>query len=114
VSIATIEQLQRIVADETKTIEKRREAAGHILKLQQRAEWAAIPDDDPEVLSLMERVEGQEYLRFWPEYKNRTLDEAKEIAYLRRVSGDVNRTSRERNEAGQALMAIRSRLRGDK
>lgn len=112
-STATIEQLQRIINDENRSIEERRTAAEHILRLQQRAEWAAIPDDDPEVISLMERVEGAEYLTFWPEYKNRTLEEAKEVAYLRRVSRDTTKTSGQRTEAEQALMAIRRKLRGD-
>lgn len=81
---------------------------------QQTAELAAIPDDDPEVRSLLERVEGAEYLKYWPEYKNRNLQEAKEIVFLRRASRDASRSSIERAKTENALMAIRRRLRGDK
>ena len=77
-------------------------------------EWDSIPDNDAAVLSLMERVEGQEYLLYWPEYANRSLKEAKEVVYLRQVSGDTTKSTTLRAEAENALMAIRQKLRGDK
>jgi hypothetical protein len=77
-------------------------------------EWDSIPDDDAEVMLLMERVEGEEFLRYWPEHRNRSLEEAKEIVYLRRLSRDATKSTRERSEAENAIMAIRMKLRGDK
>jgi glutamyl-tRNA reductase len=115
VSITTIEELQKIVADNSRSERERRQAAEHIINLQRdyAARWSAIPDNDPDVLSLTEKLEGQEYLQYWPEYKNRTLGEAKEIVYLRRVSRDTSRHHQERSEAENALMTIRRKLRGD-
>jgi hypothetical protein len=103
-------QLSRL--DELKKEILELEAKANAQEGQQNGEVAAIPADDPEVLPLMERVEGEEYLLYWPEYKNRTLDEAKEIVYLRRVIRDASRSRTERWEAENALMAIRRKLQG--
>jgi hypothetical protein len=95
VSTTTIEQLQKIVADNGRSERERRQAAEHIINLQRdyAAKWS-ISDDDPEVLRLMEKVEGKEYLLYWPEYSNRTLKEAKEIVYLRQITRDTSRSIR--------------------
>jgi len=114
VNTTTIEQLQKIVADNGRSERERRQAAEHIINLQRdyATKWSVIPDDDPEVLRLMEKVQGKEYLLYWPEYSNRTLEEAKEIVYLRQITRDASRSSTERWEAENALLAIRRKLQG--
>jgi hypothetical protein len=114
VNTATIDQLQKIVADSGRPERERRQAAEHIINLQKdyAAQWATIPDDDPALVPLMEKVESADYLAFWPEHKNRSLDEAKEIVYLRRIIGDASRSRTERWEAENALIAIRRKLQG--
>jgi hypothetical protein len=81
---------------------------------QSAAPWATIPDDDPALVPLMEKIESADYLAFWPEHKNRSLDEAKEIIWLRRIIGDASRSRTERWEAENALIAIRRKLQGDR
>lgn len=81
---------------------------------QSATPWSVIADDDPALVPLMEKVESADYLAFWPEHKNRSLDEAKEIVYLRRLSRDTTKSSAERWEAENALLAIRQKLRGDR
>jgi hypothetical protein len=49
----TIEQLQKIVGDETRTAEERKQAAEHILKLQGEDGADVIRDSDPELVQLM-------------------------------------------------------------
>lgn len=49
----TIEQLQKVVNDESKTADARKQAAELILKLQATPDDTGIADDDPELVRLM-------------------------------------------------------------
>jgi hypothetical protein len=109
--MSRLDELKREVAElEAKAGQQ---SAQQQTEQQSAAPWATIPDDDPALVPLMEKVESADYLAFWPEHKNRSLDEAKEIVFLRRIIGDSAKSHRERWEAESAILAIRRKLQGD-
>ena len=113
----TIEQLQKIMNDTTRSEQERREAAEHILKLggQQTeidVEANQIEDDDPEVLSMIKPDEDPEMEALFCKFLPRTVPQAKQkIAEQRRhnrlraVAGDESKPMSERIEAAEQWRA---------
>ena len=104
--MTTIEELQKIVNDETRSNEERREAAEHILRFQGQLseldeESNRIADDDPEV---------SERRRVWleltsvqlplAEAKRRVADKRRSVR-LKAIAGDQSRPMEERIRAAK-------------
>jgi hypothetical protein len=106
-SVTTIEQLQRIVADESRTEEDRRQAAEHIIQLQEAGkEPAPIKEQEAEA-NLIKRIFDAILERDRSDSKQRQEEKTMRVCtYCFRLQGKENATCELCGEAGWLIPSV--------
>jgi hypothetical protein len=108
---STIEELQKVVSDETRSVEERQQAAELILKIQgQLNEADLISDDDPDLKRYLVEPDS-ELARLFPKFVSTNLAGAKRLLANARGIGTLLETVRDEtlHDTERVAAAIRWR-----